>query len=115
MKKLLSFLIVIVLVLAFGIAYADELQPGDGYSSDKMIRDDDIQKYNQDTDQSTVNQTPVLPDEIKGSAPGGGKDTDPGWKSDTYEKTAPVEKDQKRPSDSGEMGAPSRGWDPYRY
>ena len=44
MKKFLSLLAGMVFILAFGMAYADELQPGDGYTSDKMIRDEDIQK-----------------------------------------------------------------------
>jgi hypothetical protein len=108
MKRLLSLFAGIVLVLAFGIAYADELQPGYGYTSDKMIRDEDIQKYDQDTNRGTTDQMPALP-EVRGSAPGG-------VSGDTYDKPAPVEKDTTKPSDSGGgMGGPSKGWDPYSY
>jgi hypothetical protein len=117
MKKLLTIFAGMLLVLAFGIAYADELQPGDGYSSDKMIRNEDIQKYDQDMGQGTVNQMPALPDEVKGSAAGGGsKDTESDWKSDTYEKNGPVEKDMSKPSGGGsDRETQPKNLDPYRY
>ena len=116
MKKVLSLFAGMVFVLAFGIAYADGLQPGDGYTSDKMIRDEDIQKYDQDMGPGTINQMPALP-EVRGSAPGGvSGGTESDWKSDTNEKTPPVEKDKTKPSDNrDEMGGPSRGWDPSGY
>jgi hypothetical protein len=110
MKKLLSLFAGIVLVLAFGMAYADELRSGDGYASDKMIRDEDIQKYDQDMGPGTTNQMPALP-EIQGSAPGGVSGGD-----DSYDKPVPAEQDTTKPSDSGDgMGGPSKSWDPYRY
>jgi hypothetical protein len=109
MKKLLSLFAGMVFILAFGMAYADELQPGYGYTSDKMIRDEDIQKYDQDMGPGTTNQMPALP-EVRGSAPGGVSG------EDTYDKPAPVEKDTTKPSDSGDgMGGPSKSWEPYRY
>jgi len=116
MKKVLSLFAGMVFVLAVGMTHADDLQPGDGYTSDKMIRDEDIQKYDQDRGPGTINQMPALP-EVRGSAPGGvSGDTESDGKSDTLEKAAPVEKDKTKPSDSGEgMGDPSRGWDSYRY
>lgn len=115
MKKLLLLFAGMVFVLAFGMAYADEMQPGDGYTSDKMIRDEDVLKYDHDMDHGTVNQMPALPDEIRGSAPGGGKETEPDGKSDTFEKAAPVDKDKTKPSGSEEMRGPSKSWDPYGY
>jgi len=117
MKRSVSLLAVMVFVFAFGMAYADELQPGEGYTSDKMIRDDDILKYDHDDmERGTVNQLPALPDEVKGSAAGGSnKDTEPDAKSDTPEKLAPVEKDKTEPSDRGGMGGPDKRWDPLGY
>jgi len=118
MKKLLSLFGGVVFVLAVGLANADDLQPGDGYTSDKMIRDEDIRKYDQDRGPGTINQTqmPALP-EVRGSAPGGfSGDRSSDGMSDTSEKAAPVEQDKTKPSDSGEgMGGPSRGWNPYSY
>ena len=119
MKKVLSLFAGMALVLVAGMAHADDLQPGDGYTSDKMIRDEDIRKFDQDQDRGpgTINQQmPALP-EVRGSAPGGvSGDRSSGGKSDTFENAAPVEKDKTKPSDSGEgRGSPSRGWDPYRY
>jgi len=116
MKKVLSLFAGMALVLVAGMAHADDLQPGDGYTSDKMIRDEDIRKYDQDVGPGTINQMPALP-EVRGSAPGGvSGDRSSDGKSDTFENAAPVEKDKTKPSDSGEgRGSPSRGWDPYRY
>jgi hypothetical protein len=116
MKKVLSLLGGIVFVLSFGMAHAGDLQSGDGYTSDKMIRDEDIRKYDRDMGSGTINQMPALP-EVRGSAPGGvSEDRSSDGKSDTFEKTAPVEKDKTKPSESGEgMGDPSRGWNPYSY
>ena len=116
MKKVLSLLAGMALVLAVGMANAGDLQHGDGFTSDKMIRDEDIRKYDQDMGPGTINQMPALP-EVRGSAPGGvsGERSSDGM-SDTFEKAAPVEKDKTKPSESGEgMGGPSRGWNPYSY
>jgi hypothetical protein len=119
MKKVLSLVGGIVFVLSFGIAHAGDLQTGDGYTSDKMIRDEDIRKYDQDMGSGTFNQMPALPEEReeRGSAPGGvSEDRASDGKSDTFEKATPVEKDKTKPSESGEgMGGPSRGWNPYSY
>jgi hypothetical protein len=116
MKKVLSLFAGMALVLAVGMARADDLQPGDGFTSDKMIRDEDIRKYDQDMGPGTINRMPALP-EVRGSAPGGvSGDTGSDGKSDTFEKAVPVEKDKTKPSESGEgMGGPSRGWNPYSY
>jgi len=118
MKRLLSLIAGMVFVLlAVGLAYADGLQPGDGYTSDKMIRDEDIQRYDHDTGQGTFNQMPALPDEVQGSAAGGVNRDDSGseWNNDTYEKTAPVEKDKTKPADRGYTGGPEKRWDPLGY
>jgi len=112
MKKVLSLIAGTVFVLAFGMAYAGELEPGDGYTSDKMIRNEDIQKYDQDMGPGTTGEMPALP-EVRGAAPGGvTEDGSSEGKSDAVE----VEKDKTKPSDSGkDIGGPSRGWDPYGY
>jgi hypothetical protein len=116
MKKVLSLFAGMLFVLAVGMTNADDLQPGDGYASDKMIRDEDIQKYDQDRGPGTFNQMPALP-EIRGSAPGGvSGDRSSDGKSDIYEKADPGEKDKNKPSDSGEgVGGPYRSWNPYSY
>jgi hypothetical protein len=116
MKKVLSLVAGSVFVLAFGMAYADDIQPGGMDNSGDMIRNDDLDKYRSDQGQGTFNIAPVLPDEI-GSAPGGvSGDTDSTWKNDTKEKPAPVEKDITRPTDKqGGMDSPSKGMEPYRY
>ncbi|HSB34046.1 MAG TPA: hypothetical protein VLG39_06295 [Nitrospirota bacterium] len=69
MKKLLSFMLGMGLVLSLGIAYAGEGTGGTTYPSEKMIRDDDLQHLNLNQDRATMNQIPALP-EIEGSAPG---------------------------------------------
>ena len=99
MKKVLSLLAGMVLVLAVGMAYADDMMPGNKDTGDKMIHDEDLQKYNQDQSKSTVNQMPSVPG-AEGSAPGGIRD------SDTV----------TRPSDTGAgMKNPSKDQDTYRY
>lgn len=116
MKKILSLVTGMVLVLAVGMANADDLQPGDGYTSDKMIRDEDIRKYDQDIGSGTFNKMPALP-EVQGSAPGGvSGDRSSDGMSGTFEKAAPVEKDKTKPADNGEgIGGPSKGWNPSSY
>jgi hypothetical protein len=108
MKKVLSLTAGMVLVLAFGMAYAGGLEHGHGYTSEKMIRDE----YGRDISPGTTSEEPALP-EVRGSAPGGvtgeGSSEE---KSDAGE----VEKEKSKPADSGkDIGGPSRGWDPYGY
>ena len=100
MKKVLSLLAGIAFVLAFGMAYADDAMPGSKDTGDKMIRDEDLQKYNKDQSQSTVNQMPAKPD-AEGSAAGGSENPGSTPKDDTYEKPAPAEKDTTKPADTG--------------
>ena len=108
MKKLLSFFAGSLFVLAFGIAYGDELQPESAYTSDKMIRNEDLQKYDQDQGPGPFNQLPALP-EAQGSGAGGGS------REDLDEMPAPDEKDATKPSDDrGGSGGQSRDWEPYR-
>ena len=116
MKKVLSLFAGMALVLAAGMSNGDDLQPGDGYASDKMIRDEDIRKYDQDIGSGTFNKMPALP-EVRGSAPGGvSGDRSSDEMSGTFEKAAPVEKDNTEPADNREsIGSPSKGWNPSGY
>ncbi len=70
MKKVLPALAGIVFLLVFGMASADDTTPGSKDIGDTMIHDQDIQKYEQDQDKSTVTQMPSMPGE-GGSAAGG--------------------------------------------
>ena len=105
MKESLSLFAGLLLVLAFGIAYGDELRLESEYTSDKMIRNEDIQKYDQDQGPGPFNQLPALP-EAQGSGAGGGS------REDLDERPAPEEKDATKPSD--DSGGQSRDWEPYR-
>ena len=69
MKQIISLMAGVVLVLSFGIAYADDSGIA-SKNTDKMIRDDDLLRYNLDKDQGTVNQMPAEP-ETQGSGAGG--------------------------------------------
>lgn len=70
MKKMLSLLIGMGLVLSLGIAYAGDGAGGAMYPSERMIRDDDLPRLNLDQDRATVNQMPANPG-AEGSAAGG--------------------------------------------
>jgi hypothetical protein len=106
MKKVLSLMAGMVFVLAFGMACADGTPPGSMDTGDKMIRNDDIQKYDHDQGQGTFNVMPAVPEET-GSAAGGSGESDPTRINDGKEKPAPVEKDMTTPADTG--------IEPYRY
>jgi hypothetical protein len=103
-KKVLSLLAGMVFVLAVGMAYADDVIPGNKDTGDKMIRDEDLQKYNLDQSQSTVNQMPSVPG-AEGSAPGGIRDSDTVTKPSD---TGPGIKDQYKVQEKKDQ-------DNYRY
>lgn len=112
-KKILSLLGGIVILGAFGIAYADDTMPGNADTGDKMIRNEDLKKYDHDQGQGTVNQMPAVKDE-EGSA-GGGVSSEKAStvKKDTFEGPAPVEKYSPEPKDEG--NGLRGGEDLYRY
>lgn len=89
MKKILSLMAGAVLLLALGIAYADETPPGSTDTGGTMIRNDDLERYDADQGKGTFNVMPALPEEA-GSAPGG--------VSGRYK--TPAEKKTKIPADS---------------
>jgi len=96
MKKVL-LLFAAMFILAFGTAYASDMPSWSEYTSDKMLRDDDLPKYehNQDQGQGTFKQVPALP-EAQGSAAGGSSG------DNTYGKQSPAEeKDTTKSDDSG--------------
>ncbi|MHB8845722.1 MAG: hypothetical protein ACYC7L_13365 [Nitrospirota bacterium] len=57
MKKILSLFAGIVFARAIGTSYADEPGPGSMDTGDKMIRNDDLKRYNFDQDRGTFNVT----------------------------------------------------------
>ncbi len=79
MKKILSFLSGAAIILAAGLAYAEDVTPGSGDTGDQMIRNEDLSHIHLDPDQATVNQ---MPSEAEGSA-AGGMSTDQGSSTGT--------------------------------
>jgi hypothetical protein len=119
MKRSLFFLAGMVFILAFGMAYAaDDVIQWNYDKVDKMILDQDLQKYNQDRE---VTRIPAEPG-AGGSAAGGSGE--PILKEDSSEKPAqaPVENMTPDPYDrsGGGMDDPYRVFekhdqDTYRY
>lgn len=115
MKKYLALLAGVVFVLAWGTVYAEEMMPANKDSSDNLILDQDILKYNQDQNQNTINPMPAEPG-AGGSAAGGTGGPGSDQKGKTYEKPAqapvdPLEKNLNfnEPYDNGRSGK-----DPYK-
>ena len=100
------------IVLGFGMAYAEDMIPGNKDTGEKMIRNEDLEKYNQDQSKSTVNQMPSRPG-AEGSAAGGSGESDSTLKDDTSDKPAPLDRLEKNfpePYDRGRGGKE----DPYK-
>jgi len=124
MKRLLSLLTGLVIVLAFGMAYADDTMQwnydhrknNDQWNNDKgdkLILDQDLLKYDQDQKQGTIDQMPAKPG-AGGSGAGGTGESESTRKGNTYEKPAPapldqLEKNFTEPYDNGRSGE-----DPYK-
>ncbi len=71
MKKIISLLPGMVLVLAAGLAYAeDSVYTGTDDRNDKMIRNEDLSHIQLDPDRATLNQMPAE-SEVEGVAAGG--------------------------------------------
>jgi hypothetical protein len=74
MKKLLSLISGMAIVLTFGVALAEDnatqTKDPDGVTIRDMIRDDDLPRIDLDQDRATVNQTPAEKG-AGGSAAGG--------------------------------------------
>ena len=70
MKKILSLVLGMGLVLSLGMAYAEEGMSGTKDTSDKMIGNDDLQRNNLDQDRATVNQMPAEPGSEAAQPPG---------------------------------------------
>jgi hypothetical protein len=70
MKKFLSLLMGMGLVLSFGLAYAEEGMSGTKDMGNKMISNDDLLRYDLDQDRATINQMPAESGS-EGSAAGG--------------------------------------------
>jgi hypothetical protein len=107
MKKFLSFIMGMGLVLSLGMAYAEEGSSGIEYPSDKMIRDDDLPRLNLDQDRATVNQMPAVPGR-EGSAAGGVREEPAGTSTEIEQSKQPVEKSPIVPGEEGTGKAPER-------
>ena len=101
MKKYISLAAGIALVMGFGLAYlayAEEniTMPKDSsdkidkmlQDGDRMITNDDIQRFDLDPNRSTINQMPEGPG-IEGSGAGGVTQEPDKWKTDSAPDTAP--------------------------
>jgi hypothetical protein len=100
MKKFLSFIMGMGLVLSLGMAYAEEGAGGIVYPSEKMIRDDDLPRLNLDQDRATVNQLPAVPGR-EGSAAGGVRQEPKSTDTDIEQSKEPVEKIPAVPGEEG--------------
>ena len=100
MKRSLSLLAGMVFLLAFGMAHADDTMQWNYDKGDKMILDQDLQKYDRDQNQGTVNQMPA-PD-AKGSGAGGSGE--PIVKEDSSEKPVQAQEENLTPDPSDNSG-----------
>ena len=102
MKRLLAVCAAVLLLLAYGTAFADESMGGAMGTQDKMITNDDLQKIDPNQDNSTLNQMPG--GQAEGSSPGGvSTDTDTLKKEDGLEQQ-PVDKTPGEPGRSEPEG-----------
>jgi hypothetical protein len=103
MKKILSLVMGIGVILSLGMAYAEEGIGGARDTSDKMIRDDDLLRYNLDQERATINQMPAAPGS-EGSAAGGVSAEPESAGTDIEQSKAPVDKGPTVPGDEGTGG-----------
>jgi hypothetical protein len=113
MKKILSLVLGMGLVLSLGMAYAEESTGGAGDTSDKIIRDEDLLRYELDQDRATINQMPAEPG-MEGSAPGGVSAEPESAGTDIEQSEEPVDKGTVVPGEEG-AGAGGAGKVPERY
>jgi hypothetical protein len=113
MKKTLSLLTGIAIVLALGLALAEDRTSNAGNRSDQMIRDDDLLRFNLDQDRATINQMPAGAGE-QGSGAGGISAEPEGAPSGIDETNTPVEKGVTGPGEVG-TGAGGASKVPERY
>ncbi len=106
MKKILSLLAGMALVLAAGLAYAEDIMPGSGDLGDKVIRNEDLSHIQLDQDRATLNQ---MPSEAEGSA-AGGMSTDSGTDMEMDQGKTPIDKGAAKPDAEGQ-GAGGAGKD----
>jgi hypothetical protein len=109
MKKLLSLLSGIAIVLTFGMALAEDITTRD------MIRDDDLPRINLDKDRATVNQMPAETG-AEGSAAGGVSGESDDMFKDIEQIKTPAEVD-KVPAEegTGTIKAPEKLPEKYGY
>ncbi len=90
MKKILSLLMGMAFVLAFGLVYAEDSVTETKDANDKMIRNDDLLHLKLDPDRATVNQ---MPSEFnaEGSAAGGIQSEPDGMGTDIEQGKAPAD------------------------
>jgi hypothetical protein len=115
MIKILPLLMSFVFVLTFGYEFAEQSAPGTSDTSDKMIRDEDIQHYDIDQDRATVNQMPSQSGSEGSGAGGVTKDSDSMLKDSDSSKT-PVDKAPAEPGTKGSgAGGTSDDWHSSGY
>ncbi len=111
MKKILAILMGMAFILTLGLAFAAEDMSGPQGTSDKIIRDEDIQHLDMDQDRATVNQMPTESGTEGSGAGGVNKDSDSTYK-DSDQSTAPLEKTPAKPGAEG-LGAGGSSNDSY--
>ncbi len=98
MKKILTLLAGMAMVLTAGLAYTEDSQSGSGDLGDKMIKNEDLSHIQLDQDKATLNQ---MPSEVEGSAAGG---------MSTDQNSMGTEIDQdKTPADKGAVESGTEG------
>jgi len=113
MNKILSLVMGIGLIFSLGMAYAEEGIGGARDTTDKMIRDDDLLRYNLDQDRATINQMPAEPGS-EGSAAGGVSGEPESTGTDIEQSKSPVDKGPAIPGEEG-TGAGGTSKVPERY
>jgi hypothetical protein len=105
MKKILYLLTGVAAVMTFGLAQAAETMPAPIDSTDKMIRNDDLLRYNLDQDRGTINQLPALPGAdvsgAEGSAAGGVRNDTDTLRDENISKTPADKPVEKSPGEGG--------------
>jgi hypothetical protein len=113
MKKILSLIMGMGLVVSLGLAYAEESMGSAGDTGDKIIRDDDLLHFDLDQNRATINQLPAAPG-TEGSAAGGIRGEPENKGIDIEQSKEPSDKGPATPGEEG-TGAGGTSKVPERY
>ncbi len=109
MKRILSLLAGVALVLTAGFVFADDSATWTKDNGDKIIRNDDLSHIDINQDRATINQMPA--ESGAGGSAAGGMSGDSGtMKNDSESTKAPV---GKTPVEPGAEGSGAGGTDTY--